>query len=408
MRFGIIGAGNIGSTLSRKLVHNGHEVKIADARGIDRLEGKELVGEIVTIEEVIKNIDILITSIPLPALSDIRSIIQQVEEHVIVVDTSNYAPTIRDQRIEEIENGMVESVWVSNQLGRPVIKAFNNLLTETLDKEGKPEGTSYRIAMAIAGDNQEQKQTIEKMVSELGFDTVDSGNLSDSWRHQPGTPAYCTELTKEELVLALDQADKQVAIQLREQFIERITELFAKGNVEKQVIVNLKREIYKPILLPKEGLEEKTETHPVQQLLQSIIQSKSTKGEGTTLLSDEYMKNTLKNYLKYFNEQNADAVIDLLANEIIGEDPVGTNPIVGKENLESFIREGIVNVKKVDLLAPIRTSFANSAAMMINTHILVEGKEVVIETIDVAQFDSSGKITRLQAYWGADNVSLVK
>ncbi|MFP3669420.1 NAD(P)-binding domain-containing protein [Priestia sp. SIMBA_032] len=242
MRFGIIGAGSIGSIISKKLVKNGHDVKIADARGIERLEGKELAGTPVRVEDSIKNIEVLIISLPIEAMPSIRNIIDQVEEEVIIVDTSNYYP-FRDGKIKEIENGMVESVWVSNQLGRPIIKAFNNLLAHTLENEGTPEGTSGRIAIAIAGNDLSQKQVIMDVVNELGFDAVDSGSLSDSWRQQPGTPAYCTELTKDELTNALEKANKEKASLLRDKVIERFAE-------EKEVefshkdVVNLNREIY--------------------------------------------------------------------------------------------------------------------------------------------------------------------
>ena len=246
MRFGIIGAGPIGSIISKKLVKNGHDVKIADARGIERLEGKELAGTPVHVEDAIKNIEVLIISLPIKALPSIRNIINQVGEEVIIVDTSNYYP-YRDDKIEEIENGMVESVWVSNQLGRPIIKAFNNLLAYTLENEGTSEGTSGRIAIAIAGNELSKKQLVMDVVNEIGFDAVDSGSLSDSWRQQPGTPAYCTELTKDELMIALKKANKEKAPLLRDKVMERIGELLAeKKEVEfsHKDIVNLNREIY--------------------------------------------------------------------------------------------------------------------------------------------------------------------
>lgn len=139
MRFGIIGAGPIASNIAIKLVKKGHDVKIADARGIERLEGKKLAGTPVIVEDVITNIDVLIISIPFHALPSIRNVVEQVGEEVVVVDTSNYYPQISN-KMEEVENGMVESVWVSNQLGRPIIKAFNNLLAYTLEHEGTPKG----------------------------------------------------------------------------------------------------------------------------------------------------------------------------------------------------------------------------------------------------------------------------
>jgi 8-hydroxy-5-deazaflavin:NADPH oxidoreductase len=244
MRFGIIGAGPIGSIISNKLVKKGHDIKIADVRGIERLEGKELAGTSVHVEDVIKNIEVLIISLPTKVLPSIRNIINQVGEEVIIVDTSNYYP-FRDGKIEEIENGTVESVWVSNQLGRPVIKAFNNLLAYTLENEGTSED-SRRIAMAVAGNDPSQKQVVMDIVNELGFDTVDSGSLSDSWRQQPGTPAYCTELTKEELTNALKKANKEKAPLLRDKVMEKFAELAEKKEAKfsHKDIVNINRETY--------------------------------------------------------------------------------------------------------------------------------------------------------------------
>jgi len=242
MRFGIIGAGSIGSIISKKLVENGHDVKIADARGMEHLKGKELAGKPVRVEDAIKNIEVLIISLPTKAIPSIRDIINQVEEEVIIVDTSNYYP-FRDNKIEEIENGMVESVWVSNQLGRPIIKAFNNLLAYTLENEGTSEDSSGRIAMAVAGDDPAQKQIVRDVVHELGFDAVDSGSLNDSWRQQPGTPAYCTELTKDELTKALKKANKEKAPLLRDQVIEKFAEE-KKVEFSHKDVVSLNREIY--------------------------------------------------------------------------------------------------------------------------------------------------------------------
>lgn len=238
MKFGIIGAGPIGASISKKLVENGHDVKIADARDMKHLEGKDIGGTPVNAEDVITKIDVLILSLPLHVMPSIRPIIDQVESGVIIADTSNYYP-FRDNEIEEIDNGMVESVWVSNQLGRPVLKAFSNQLAYTLENKGTPEGTAGRIAMAIAGDEPAQKQVMISVVNELGFDAVDGGSLSDSWKMQPGTPAYCTELTKEELIEALKKADKEKASVQRDQVMEK----FSVGMTHDD-IVRINRETY--------------------------------------------------------------------------------------------------------------------------------------------------------------------
>lgn len=238
MKFGLIGAGPIGTNISKKLVENGHEVKVADVRNIERLEGKAFAGTAVEIEDVTKNIDILILSLPLHVIPALRDILADVSKETIIVDTSNYYP-FRDKQIEDIENGMPESIWVTTQLNQPIIKAFNNLLAHTLEYKGTAEHHPGRIAMTVAGNNQAHKDVIINLSNELGFDAVDTGSLEESWRQQPGTPAYCTELTKEKLISALEKADKEKAPLLRDKVFEKMPE-----NPAHEDIVNINREVY--------------------------------------------------------------------------------------------------------------------------------------------------------------------
>lgn len=134
---------------------------------------------------------------------------------VVVIDTSNYYP-FRDGEIEAIDSGKPESVWVSEQIGRPVVKAWNALLAETLVSKGRPAGAPSRLATPVAGDDAKAKATALSLVEVTGFDALDAGSLIDSWRQQPGTPAYCTELSVGELKPALDGTDKARAAQNRD------------------------------------------------------------------------------------------------------------------------------------------------------------------------------------------------
>lgn len=227
MKIGIIGAGAIGGTIAKKMVDTGHSVKINNSDGAEKLKARaeELGASPATTEEAIKDVDVVILSLPTFAIPSLpKNLFANVPEDVIVVDTSNYYP-FRDADIEEIKNGKVESVWVSEQLGRPVVKAFNNLLAETLANEGKVEGSENRIAMAMAGDDEKAKKVIARLINDAGFDAVDSGSLSESWRHQPGTPAYCTELTAEELKQAFSDAVKEEASTIRDSAIVKLSAL---------------------------------------------------------------------------------------------------------------------------------------------------------------------------------------
>ncbi|PTI74856.1 3-hydroxyisobutyrate dehydrogenase [Staphylococcus succinus] len=238
MKIGIIGAGPIGSTLSNKFVDNGHTVKIADVRSIEHLNNKAFSGQAVDVENVITDIDLLILSIPTNIMPDINHIIALVSKDVIVVDTANYYP-FRDNQIEAIEHGTPESVWVSQQIGRNVVKAFNNLLAYTLENKGASQESKNRIAMAISGNHSSAKEKVATLINEIGFDVVDNGELTDSWKHQPGTPAYCTELTKAELTLALEKANRAKAPTLRDNIIENFSPDFTHEDT-----VNLNRKIY--------------------------------------------------------------------------------------------------------------------------------------------------------------------
>ncbi|OXA85706.1 NADPH-dependent F420 reductase [Flavobacterium hercynium] len=227
MKIGIIGTGAIGGTIAKKMAQASHEVKVNNTDQADKLQtrAEELGVEAATLKNVVKDVDVIILSLPTIAIPTLpKDLLAGVPENVIVVDTSNYYP-FRDADIEEIKNGKVESIWVSEQLGRPVVKAFNNLLAETLANGGKNSGAEDRIAMAVAGDDPQAKKVIAALVNDAGYDAVDSGRLSESWRHQPGTPAYCTELNEEELKQALSDGVKEAAPSLRDKAIADLSAL---------------------------------------------------------------------------------------------------------------------------------------------------------------------------------------
>ena len=125
-----------------------------------------------------------------------------------MIDTGNYYPRQRDGRIDEIEAGMPESQWVSQQLGRPVIKAFNNIYAQHLRDHGQPAGSPGRIALPVAGADP-AKATVMALVDALGFDAVDAGGLEDSWRQQPGTPVYASDHDADGVRCALAEASPE-------------------------------------------------------------------------------------------------------------------------------------------------------------------------------------------------------
>lgn len=209
MKIGIIGAGHIGGTLARRLVAVGHDVKIANSRGPQTLVdlSRESGAKAVTVADAVKDVGLIIVTIPeknIPVLG--RFVFEHVPADVVIVDTGNYYPRERDGRIAAIEEGTPESVWMSGQIGRPVIKVFNNIYAQHLLENGKPHGAAGRIALPVAGDDAAAKKQVMALVDQLGFDPVDAGSLADSWRQQPGTPVYCGDLDAAGVRKALAEA----------------------------------------------------------------------------------------------------------------------------------------------------------------------------------------------------------
>jgi predicted dinucleotide-binding enzyme len=212
MKIGIIGAGNIGGALTRRFRALGHDVSVANSKGPETLAdlARETGAKPVTPRDAARSADVVIVTIPESKIPDLpKDLFSGVPDSVVVVDTGNYYPRERDGKIPEIENGMTESRWVANQLGRPVVKAFNNIYAQHLLERGKPAGAHDRIALPVAGDDQRARQIVMDLIDQLGFDPVDAGPIDESWRQQPATPVYATDFDSAGVRRALSEATPQ-------------------------------------------------------------------------------------------------------------------------------------------------------------------------------------------------------
>ena len=210
MKIGIIGAGHIGGTLARRLSALGHDVSIANSRGPDTLTSlaAESGATAVTVREAARGKDLVIITIPEKSIPDLPKDLFASGDRAVVVDTGNYYPQ-RDGRIAAIEDGTPESQWVSQQLGRPVIKAFNTMHAKHLMERGRGADQAGRLALPVAGDDPDAKALVLRLIDQLGFDAIDAGTLADSWRQQPGTPVYGMELGGDEAEKALESARRE-------------------------------------------------------------------------------------------------------------------------------------------------------------------------------------------------------
>jgi len=225
MRIGVIGAGSMGGTLARHLAGLGHQVAIANSRGPGSLAAlaAEIGATPVSVADAARAGDMVILAIPTKAVADLpRELFANVPGSVGVIDLGNYHPELRDGRIDAIDLGMLDSQWIAQQIGRPVIKAFNSIFARSLLEKGLPKETPGRIALPVAGDPSDAKAVVLRLVDDLGFDPVDAGALDQSWRQQTGTPAYCRDLDAAALRRALAKADRSRIAEYRAEQEARI------------------------------------------------------------------------------------------------------------------------------------------------------------------------------------------
>lgn len=247
MKIGILGAGHIGKTLAFKLAKAGHQVEVANSRGPEYIDKAALVtgAKPVTSQQAVEGKDVIILSIPLNRIPEIRPLLANVPENITVIDTSNYYPS-RDNKIDSLEEGQVESLWVTQQIGRPIAKAWNAIGTFSFETNGKPAGSPDRIAIPIAADRENDRKITMQLVDETGFDAFDTGSLADSWRQQPGAPVYCTDLTLQEMKRLIETAERERLPKRRDLAIAIITERMsgAVKSTDNEFLVNMNRLLY--------------------------------------------------------------------------------------------------------------------------------------------------------------------
>lgn len=231
MKIGVIGIGEMGGTLARRWCERGHSVRVANSRGLSAVKpfADAIGAEAADVYGAVNGSDVVLLAMAFPAAATLPgNLFSQTRDDLVIIDTSNYYPDVRDARIPEIDDGMPESVWTSRRLAHPIFKAFNSIMFYALSELGKPEGSPNRLAIPVAGDNPRGKSVVMSLVNDMGFDPVDGGLLQDSWRQQPSTPAYCCDYDAETTLRGIRAAVKGRAETIRDTlWREKYGQLFA-------------------------------------------------------------------------------------------------------------------------------------------------------------------------------------
>ncbi|WP_235568149.1 NADPH-dependent F420 reductase [Mycobacterium sp. Root135] len=220
---------------------------MANSRGPETIDADVLStgAQAVAAEEAVQDVDVIILSIPLNRVPDFAGVLAAAPADAVIVDTSNYY-LARDDRVAAIDSGQVESHWVAETIGRPVVKAWNSIGSDSLVRKGAPAGTPGRIALPVAADDDAARALAMTLVEDTGFDGFDAGPLEKSWRQQPGAPCYGTDLTRDELPAALAAAEAARLPVRRDLAVAAIAERVGDGstNPDADYGVRLSRALY--------------------------------------------------------------------------------------------------------------------------------------------------------------------
>jgi 8-hydroxy-5-deazaflavin:NADPH oxidoreductase len=209
---GIIGSGHVGSNLAKAATAHGYDVVLSNSQGPDSLAS--LVAELgpgaraATPEEAAAACDFAIVAIPITTVSQVP--VEPLAGKVVIA-TINYFPQ-RDGHIAEIDGGTTTAPGIlqAHLPASKVVRAFSMVDAADMSGDGHPKGDPKRRALALAGDDPAAKGIVAGLYEEFGFDALDLGGLDESWRVDPGQPAFVTRQNLAELEANVAKA-KRVA-----------------------------------------------------------------------------------------------------------------------------------------------------------------------------------------------------
>ena len=210
---GIIGAGHIGGQVARAVTGLGYDVVIANSRDPETLA--DLVAELGptaragTAAQAAAAADIAVVTVPLKAY---REVPVEPLAGKIVLDTNNYYWE-RDGHIAALDSG--EATVTRAAAGAPAdVQGGEGVQPHHGQGHHHRRHTrrrpANRRALATASDHPEAVEFVTALYDQLGFDTVDIGPLSESWRVERDRPAYVVRQNRDELLDNLAKAPRTI------------------------------------------------------------------------------------------------------------------------------------------------------------------------------------------------------
>jgi len=198
-KIGIIGAGQMGSTLGKLWVNAGYQVMFA-SRHPDEL--KPLAAslghdtQVGTVQQATQFGDVVVMAVPYGALPGLGKTLGGALKNKIVLDVGNPYPGRDGQTAEtalKIGSGRATAQFLP---GAQVVRAFNSIAASTLASDAHQ---SPSIAVPLAGDSQVAVDAVSALITQAGFVPVVTGNLDSARLFQPGSSLFLQALSEKDL-----------------------------------------------------------------------------------------------------------------------------------------------------------------------------------------------------------------
>lgn len=203
MKIGIVGAGRIGGNLASMWAKQRHEVMLSYSRDPKNLEqAASAIGALASagsVREAVEFGDAVLFSVPWSNIDDVVEEMGDLDGKVVIDTTNQFA----GGGLEDLPDGKTAAELNAERLGGAggkYVKAFNTLTAGFQGAAAGREGDE-RAAMFFCGDDDDAKQTVKKLIRDIGFAPVDVGGCADAAVMEPPRregAVYGEELKKPE------------------------------------------------------------------------------------------------------------------------------------------------------------------------------------------------------------------
>jgi len=187
MQIGILGAGHVGLAVGRRVIGAGHRVKLSSARGAQALTpvAQGIGAEAASVTEAAVA-DLVLLAVPWPAVADTLDPLPDCQGRILI-DATNPCVTINPLELADLEGRSASVIVAEHAPAARVVKAFNTITMANFEK-GPRQGGARRV-LFVSGDDVASKQTVQELITELGYAAIDLGDLDEGGRtQQPGGP----------------------------------------------------------------------------------------------------------------------------------------------------------------------------------------------------------------------------